>query len=97
MDYRRTAEELNGRQRKALRRLGKGKSISRTDSNDPAISRCYRYNIPKPPRGDDLNVVTWCDWEAVAMSAKPRLTEFGQAVHDELMKLDDERKLNGTF
>lgn len=97
MDYRLIAEELNGRQRKALRRLGKGKSISRTDSNDPAISRCYRYDIPKSPRGDDLNVVSWCDWAAEARSARPQLTEFGEAVYKELLKLDDERKLNGTF
>lgn len=97
MDYRRIAEELDYRQRKALRRLGKGKSISRTDSNDHVISRCYSYNIPNPPRGNDLNVVSWCDWEAAAMSAKPQLTEFGEAVYKELLKLDDGRKLNGTF
>lgn len=96
-EARRIAKDLDYRQRKALRRLGKGKSITRAAARDPLLSQYFRHNIPKPPRGNDLNVVSWCDWESTARGAKPQLSELGEAVYKELLKLDDERKLNGTF
>lgn len=91
------AKSLNADQRKYLRRVGKGKSFPNRMACDKLFKKFYNSNIPEPPKGDDLNIVTWCDWEAQASFARPCLTEYGEQVHAELMKLDDERRANGTF
>lgn len=82
--------ELNSKQRKALRRLARGKSINYSMSEDPVISKCISTehyvdppdieNIPYPQ-----NMMEWCDWEAKAYSVNhPRLNEYGKQLLFEL-------------
>lgn len=74
---------LNYMQRKALRRLGRGQRIGRAMAADPLIRRCYstdHYERPRP----DMNILEYCDWEARAMSQRPKLTPFGRSLLDRL-------------
>lgn len=67
-------------QRKALRRISRGQSISRHVSQDPLIRQCYEWPAwtepSKPPA--EMNIVEWCDWEVSLISARPVITEFGK-------------------
>jgi len=69
---------LNYKQRKALRRLGRGQTINRTMRNDPIIRECYStdHYIDPPHR---MNIVECCDWEAKARQVNhPRLNSHGK-------------------
>lgn len=76
--------DLDYKQRKALRRLGRGQTITRTMQDDPLIRECYttdHYIIPR--RG--MTVVEWCDWEARAWyTNRPRLNNRGRQLLKEL-------------
>ena len=79
------AEDLDYHQRKALRRLGRGKSINRSMLNDPVIERLYSLDhITPPPNLDDLpyplDMFAWCDWEEAVRGEGPRLNELGKKV-----------------
>lgn len=74
--------ELNKRQRYALRAIARGKRIRGKITADPIIAACYNPNIPDQP--ENLNIVTYSDWEARAFSAIPTLTDFGKALFDTL-------------
>lgn len=71
-------------QRKALRRLGRGQTITKTMSRDPLIKRCYstdHYNAP--PK--NANIVEWCDWEGRAwFNNRPRINNYGKQLLQEL-------------
>ena len=76
--------DLDYAQRKALRRLGRGQTISRTMRNDPVIRECYSTDhYIYPPRG--MNIAEWCDWEAKAQCVnRPRLNSHGKKLLKEL-------------
>lgn len=82
------AKSLDFRQRKALRRIGRGQSVNRSMLDDPLVKAFYVRNIPSPPTGDDLNIVTWSDWESDLRFSltHPRITLFGKEVLEELEK-----------
>jgi hypothetical protein len=68
--------KLTYQQRKALRRLGRGQTISRTQEADPLIQSCIEpIEPPIPP--EDMNIVEWCDWEAIFSSRRLVLNEKG--------------------
>lgn len=75
---------LDYMQRKALRRIGRGKSVSNGMMNDPIIRECYKQDLPEPAL--DMNVVEWCDWEAKFRWAiqHPQITPYGQKLLSEL-------------
>lgn len=77
---------LDYMQRKALRRIGRGKSISTGMGHDPIIRECFTVNAPDAPTGDELNVVSWCDWESAYRQAvqHPQITPYGQKLLSEL-------------
>ena len=78
--------ELSYEQRKALRRIARGKSISRSMQEDPLIHRCYTLDIPEHKPLDEMNIAEWCDFEGSLRfaSSHPVLTDFGQYLLDEL-------------
>lgn len=77
---------LDYMQRKALRRIGRGKSISTGMGHDPIIRECFTVNAPDAPTGDELNIVSWCDWETKFRWAirHPQITPYGQKLLSEL-------------
>ena len=81
--------QLSYMQRKALRRLGRGQSITHTMAADPLIQRCYttdHYEHPDPY----LNVVDYCDWQARSLiNNLPRITDYGKKL---LAELDGEER-----
>lgn len=74
-------------QRKALRRLGRGQSITGSMLNDPVIRECYSTDH-YPPRPDPrtMTEVEWCDYAAAVQSSRPRITEHGQELLDQINK-----------
>jgi hypothetical protein len=72
--------ELTYDQRKALRRISRGKSIPHRMVVDPLISRCFEWSTPlAPPKPvAHMNIIEYCDWEARVTSACPVLNEFGK-------------------
>lgn len=85
-----SAEALTYDQRKALRRIGRGKSISRRMMSDALISRCFEWSVqtvpPKPVA--EMNVVEYCDWEAEMRSGHPVLTDLGEQILAQLEGAD---------
>lgn len=80
--------DLDYKQRKALRRLGRGQTITRAMQDDPLIRECYSTEHYLTPRRD-MNVVEWCDWEAQARCVnRPRINDHGEKL---LKELDGER------
>ena len=76
--------ELNYAQRKALRRLGRGQTISRSMQSDPLIQECYSTDHYVAMR-KDMNIVEWCDWEAQARAINhPRINAYGKKLLKEL-------------
>lgn len=76
-------------QRKALRRLGRGQTISRTMQNDPLIQECYSTDHYVTLR-KDMNIVEYCDWEAQARSINhPRINDYGKQLLKELEDTHD--------
>lgn len=75
---------LNYAQRKALRRLGRGQTITHTMQSDPIIRECYSTaHYINPPQG--RNIVEWCDWEAKARRVnRPRINSHGKKLLKEL-------------
>lgn len=73
-------------QRKALRRLSRGQSITRTQASDPVIRECYTLPVCPPPDAS-AGVVAWCDWESRIHAIRPRLTARGREL---LADLDQE-------
>lgn len=73
-------------QRKALRRIGRGKSISNRMQRDEVIAKCLTWSVPiEPPKPlREMNVIEYCDWEAVVLSAHPVLTDYGRKLLNEL-------------
>lgn len=79
------AGDLTYTQRKALRRLSRGQTISRSQVADPLLRQCFTTDhYPAPPTGDALNEVTWCDWETAVRNCRPQLTDLGRALLAEL-------------
>ena len=81
------AKSLDYRQRKALRRIGRGKSVNKSMLSDDLVKLFYVGGVvDSPPTGDDLNIVSWCDWEAQVRSSlmSSRITKFGLEVLEEL-------------
>lgn len=78
--------DLTYSQRKALRRISRGGSLSRTMTSDSVISQCFEWSHPiNPPKPlPEMNVIEWCDWEAQVMSARPVLNEYGARLLAEL-------------
>lgn len=75
---------LDYMQRKALRRLGRGQTLTRTMQNDPLIRECYSTSHYISPRRD-MNIVEWCDWEARSWHAnRPRINQHGRQLLKEL-------------
>jgi len=79
-----TMTDLDYKQRKALRRLGRGQTITRTMQADPLIRECYTTDhYITPHRG--MTVFEWCDWEARAWyTNRPRLNNHGKQLLKEL-------------
>ena len=76
--------ELNYEQRKALRRLGRVQTISRSMQSDPLIQECYSTDHYVAMKRD-MDIVEWCDWEAQAMSINhPRINDYGKKLLKEL-------------
>ena len=91
------AEDLGRQQRKALRRLGRGKSINRSMYNDPIIEQLYSMDhITPPPNLDDLpypqSMFAWCDWEEAVRGEGPRLNELGKKVLASLEGIREDTK-----
>lgn len=86
--------ELNYKQRKALRRLGRGQTINYSMYSDPIIRNCIdRSDFPQKP---DLNAKEYpynmfddCDWIEKMMSYRPKLSSYGRKL---LKELDEEEK-----
>lgn len=80
---------LDYMQRKALRRLGRGQTITRTMRNDPVIRECYSTDhYIAPPRG--MNTVEYCDWEEKARRINhPRINSHGKKLLKELGETND--------
>lgn len=76
--------KLTYSQRKALRRLGRGQTISRTMKRDTLIKQCYTLNAPPPPPTSEMNIVTYTDWEATVQTAKPVINAYGQQLLNQL-------------
>lgn len=82
--------ELNAMQRKALRRISRGQSVSSEAWNDPVIRDCIdTSHYLQPPDLDNLlypqSMIEWCDWEDRArLHNKPRLNEYGKKLLKEL-------------
>lgn len=76
--------KLTNSQRKALRRLGRGQTISRTMMCDTLIKQCYTLNAPTPPPASEMNIVTYTDWEATVQTAKPVISAYGQQLLNQL-------------
>ena len=76
--------KLTNSQRKALRRLGRGQTISRTMMRDTLIKQCYTLNAPPPPPASEMNIVTYTDWEATVQTAKPVINAYGQQLLNQL-------------
>lgn len=76
--FEKLASELSYLQRKALRRLGRGRSIGRSMAADPLLARCFVIDSPPLPVHGD--VMEYCDWEARALHAfaHPALTDYGR-------------------
>lgn len=92
-DFSQLAAELSYLQRKALRRLGRGRSVGRSMAADHLLARCFRVDCPPlPPHS---NVVEYCDWEARAHHAfaHPTLTDYGREL---LSALEELRATNST-
>lgn len=86
--------DLTYSQRKALRRLGRGQSISGEAHRDPLIAKCFEYRNTEPPKPlAEMNVVEWCDWEARIASSKPTLTPFGERLLAELNDRTEEQEV----
>lgn len=85
--YRSISLSLTYNQRKALRRLGRGQSITRTMSRDPLVQKFYTLHIPAPD--PNMNILEWMAWEEKVMGIRPKLTPFGRAVLAELEATDD--------
>lgn len=86
------AKSLDYRQRKALRRIGRGKSVNKSMLSDDLVKLFYDGGVvDSPPTGDDLNIVSWCDWEADVHFnlSHPRITPFGREVLEELGEPED--------
>lgn len=83
-----TMSGLDYMQRKALRRLGHGQTITRTMQDDPLIRECYSTDHYITPRRD-MSIVEWCDWEAQARRVnRPRINQHGRQL---LTQLEQER------
>lgn len=78
--------DLTYAQRKALRRISRGGSISRTMTSDPIISQCFGWSIPTAPPKPiaEMDIIEYCDWEARLHSAYPVLSEYGAQLLAEL-------------
>lgn len=76
--------KLSNSQRKALRRLGRGQTISRTMMRDTLIKQCYTLNAPTPPPASEMNIVTYTDWEATVQTAKPVINACGRQILNQL-------------
>lgn len=72
--------DLTYAQRKALRRISRGQSISRRISQDPLIAQCFIWEPSfKPPKPvHEMNIVEFCDWEARILGRRPVITDFGK-------------------
>lgn len=80
---------LDYMQRKALRRLGRGRKITNTMMDDPVIRECYSTDHYLTPRRD-MNIVEWCDWEEKAWRVnRPRLNAHGKKLLAELNETED--------
>lgn len=71
-----TARSLTYMQRKALRRRGRGGSLTRTMAADPLIVRISDYSRLEPPP-DSADVLAWIDWEGRARRQHPVLNSEG--------------------
>lgn len=75
---------LNKQQRKALRRLSRGKTINRSMLDDPIIRECIDTgHYIQPPNLDGVEysqgIAMWCDWESQATQVnRPRLNDLGR-------------------
>lgn len=79
---------LTYKQRKALRRLGRGQSITRAMQRDPVIRKCYSTDHYIYPRRD-MNIAEWCDWEEEARRInRPRINQHGREL---LAQLEQEK------
>lgn len=78
--------ELTYEQRKALRRIARGKSIPGRMIADPVISQCFEWSQPfTPPKPiGQMNIIEYCDWEATVRSSYPILNEYGKQLLDSL-------------
>lgn len=80
---------LTYEQRKALRRLGRGQTITRAMQRDPVIRECYSTDHYIHPRRD-MNIAEWCDWEEEALRVnRPRINQHGREL---LAQLEQEKK-----
>ena len=76
--------DLSYMQRKALRRLGRGQTITRAMQDDPLIHECCSTDHYIAPRRD-MNIVEWCDWETKAWyTNRPRINDYGKKLLKEL-------------
>lgn len=73
------ASRLTYKQRKAIRRAGRGQSISNSQLNDPLIQELLSTEhypvLPEP-----YNVCEYTDWETSMNSIQPRLNFLGMEV-----------------
>lgn len=76
--------ELTRSQRKALRRLSRGQSITRSAYHDPLIQKCIdRTHYITPPDITTMpypeSMFVWEEWEAKARRTnRPRLNDHGK-------------------
>lgn len=76
--------DLSYMQRKALRRLGRGQTITRAMQDDSLIRECYSTCHYIAPR-QSMNIIEWCDWEAEAWHTnRPRINNYGKKLLKEL-------------
>lgn len=73
------AAQLTYMQRKAVRRMGRGQSISKSQMNDPLIRELSSTDhYPAPP--ETYNMCEHADWVSHMHSAQPRLNSLGTRV-----------------
>lgn len=84
------ASDLTYKRRKALRRLGRGQTITNTMAQDPIVG--LFYDTPDYLQLPEVyTVVEWCDWAARVSSYKRALNRFGLEVLHELEKISNEQ------
>jgi hypothetical protein len=74
---------LTRQQRKAIRRMGRGQSISNSQIDDPLIQELTAPDH-HPELPENYNVADYCDWVAHMHSVRPRLNSLGMKVLQDL-------------